>query len=54
MSSAYRVNGETGTTVTFTNASTTYSVIGAEIYLSGAGPVPTTFDDYGMMGFFGI
>ncbi len=46
----YRLSGETGTTITWTNANTTaWGVIVIEFYVAGTGPVP----DDSSMGFFG-
>jgi hypothetical protein len=53
-SGAYRATGETGTTITFTNASTTWGMIACEVYESGAGPPAAGTDPFGMMGIFGI
>lgn len=40
-SGAYRAGGETGTTVTFTSASAAYGIAAVEVYVSGAGPLPS-------------
>jgi hypothetical protein len=37
---AFRAGGETGTSVTFTAASTTWGLAAVEVYVSGAGPAP--------------
>jgi len=36
---AFRAGSETGSTFTFTNASTNWGLIGVEVYVAGAGPV---------------
>lgn len=36
---AFRAGSETGTTFTFTNASTNWGLVGVEVYVSGAGPI---------------
>lgn len=38
-SAAFRAGGETGTTYTFTNASTAWGMAAVEVYVAGAGPV---------------
>jgi hypothetical protein len=40
---AYRAGGETGTTYTFTSASSTWTSMGVEVYVSGAGPISSKF-----------
>lgn len=37
---AFRAGGETGTSITFTNSSTTWGFGAVEVYVSGAGPQP--------------
>lgn len=38
---AFRAGGETGTTYTFTNASTAWGAVAVEVYVAGAGPIST-------------
>lgn len=38
ISGAYRAGGETGTTISFTNASTLWAFAAVEVYVEGAGP----------------
>lgn len=50
---AWMVSGETGTTITWTNAQTAaWTVVAIELYVAGTGP--EMVDDTGASGFFGV